>query len=147
MSPIGENHCDAKSENVFYNKGMKSLIEGVIFMEDQIFAMEHIILDQQLQGRDQIFNVLASKGSELDAAEKEEDILEGIQEREEMSTTNVGRGVAIPHCKSAKIKKTTLLFIRLQNAVEWEGDEEKVKLVVSLKNNMSLRLHRKSIYF
>ncbi|GAA3314428.1 hypothetical protein GCM10020331_006910 [Ectobacillus funiculus] len=74
------------------------------------------MLDQLLQSRDQIFTALASKGEELGAAEMEGDILEGILEREAMSTTNVGRGVAIPHCKSIKkFKKTTLLFLFVYN--------------------------------
>lgn len=132
MSPRGEIYCDDYVVNVFYNCDKKSLIEGVIEMEEKIFGMEHIMLDQPLQSRDQIFTALASKGEELGAAEMEGDILEGILEREAMATTNVGRGVAIPHCKSIKIKKTTLLFIRLQQRVEWEGDEEKVKLVFGI---------------
>lgn len=129
---MGEIYCDEQSVNAFYNEDKKSLMEWVMILEARIFGIEHIMLDQPLQSRDQVFTALASKGEELGAAEMERDILDGILEREAMATTNVGRGVAIPHSKSIKIKKPTLVFIRLQQPVEWEGDEEKVKLVFGI---------------
>ncbi|MEK3807198.1 fructose PTS transporter subunit IIA [Bacillus sp. FSL H8-0547] len=101
-------------------------------MTAQLFSIDHMMLDLDLRDRDSILTTLATRGCGLGAADDEKDIFESIMEREMMSTTNVGRGVAIPHCKSEKIQTPTLLFIRLKNPIEWQGEEERVKLVFGI---------------
>ncbi len=56
-----------------------------------------------------------------------------VLRREEISTTGIGNGIAIPHGKSASVAETTVAIGRLENAVEWESvDDKPVKLVVLL---------------
>lgn len=101
-------------------------------MADQLFTVNHIILDLPIKNRDHVFRVLANKGYELGAAKDEELIFASILEREVLSTTNVGRGVAIPHAKSTCIDNAAVIILRLQEPIEWEGDEEKVKIVFGI---------------
>jgi PTS system fructose-specific IIA component len=101
-------------------------------MVEQLFTINHIILDLVIENRDHVFQVLANKGYELGAAEEDKQIFASIAERETLSTTNVGKGVAIPHAKSNFIKNPALIFLRLKNPIDWEGDDEKVKIVFGI---------------
>ena len=52
-----------------------------------------------------------------------------MQERKE-STTGIGEGIAIPHCKSAAVKKPGLSAMVLKDGVDFDAlDGEKVHLI------------------
>lgn len=53
-----------------------------------------------------------------------EAFIKGIYEREEIFSTAIGFGIAIPHVKSEIINEPFLGFIKLGEEIEWE-DEEK----------------------
>lgn len=54
----------------------------------------------------------------------------GVFAREEESTTAVGEGVAIPHCKSDSVKEPGLAAMTLQNGVDYDSpDGEPVKVI------------------
>ena len=62
--------------------------------------------------------------------------LKDVLDREAVSTTGIGNGIAIPHGKSANVKETTVAIGRLENEVEWESvDDKPVKLIVLLAVN------------
>lgn len=62
--------------------------------------------------------------------------LEDVLNREAVSTTGIGNGIAIPHGKSANVKETTVAIGRLKDEVEWESvDDKPVKLIVLLAVN------------
>ena len=56
---------------------------------------------------------------------------EGVFIREHKSTTGIGEGIAIPHCKSKAVTKASLAILRLTNGgVDFESlDGEKVELI------------------
>ena len=54
----------------------------------------------------------------------------GVLAREEESTTAVGEGVAIPHCKSDSVKKPALAAMTLADGVDYDApDGEPVKVI------------------
>jgi PTS system fructose-specific IIC component len=54
---------------------------------------------------------------------------EGVHAREEESTTAVGEGIAIPHCKSDSVKKPGLAAMTIPAGVDYDApDDEKVTL-------------------
>ena len=62
--------------------------------------------------------------------------LDDVLERESISTTGIGNGIAIPHGKSANVKETTVAIGRLKKAVEWESvDDKPVQFIVLLAVN------------
>jgi PTS system nitrogen regulatory IIA component len=64
---------------------------------------------------------------------KEDKIFETLWEREKLSTTGVGHGVAIPHGRLPKIEKITALFARLEEAIDFDAvDDAPVDLVFLL---------------
>ena len=58
--------------------------------------------------------------------------IEDVYTREELETTNMDMGVAIPHSKSQAIKKTSVALARLKNEISWEDYGEPVKIIFML---------------
>ncbi|MEX1377323.1 MAG: fructose PTS transporter subunit IIA [Eubacteriales bacterium] len=58
--------------------------------------------------------------------------IEDVYKREELETTNMDMGVAIPHSKSSAIKKTTVALARLSKEISWEDFGEPVKIIFML---------------
>ena len=61
----------------------------------------------------------------------------GVLAREEESTTAVGEGVAIPHCKSSSVKEPGLAAMTLKDGVDYDapdGDPVKVIFLIAAPN-------------
>jgi len=64
---------------------------------------------------------------------KEDKIFETLWEREKLSTTGVGHGVAIPHGRLPKLEKIIGIFARLEDAIDFDAvDDAPVDLVFLL---------------
>ena len=64
---------------------------------------------------------------------KEDKIFETLWEREKLATTGVGHGVAIPHGRLPKLERITGVFVRLEEAIDFEAvDDAPVDLVFLL---------------
>lgn len=60
-------------------------------------------------------------------------ILEGIEERERLGSTGFGNGVAIPHARSAQVKRPVAVLLKLESPVEFSAaDAMPVELVFGL---------------
>ena len=57
---------------------------------------------------------------------------EDIWQREEIVTTGVGFGVAIPHTKSPWIRHSSISIARLPAPIDWESEMGEVELVIML---------------
>lgn len=56
-----------------------------------------------------------------------------VIEREELTTTGIGFGIAIPHGKCPHVKETTVAFGRLNQEIDWQSlDGKSVNLVFLL---------------
>ena len=73
------------------------------------------------------------------------DVLEGMEQREALGSTGFGRGIAIPHCRSADVRRPTLALLKLETPCNFESaDAEPVTLVfglVSPENAGATHLH------
>jgi len=73
------------------------------------------------------------------------EVLEGLEQREALGSTGFGRGIAIPHCRSADVKRPTLALLKLETQCDFESaDAEPVTLVfglVSPENAGATHLH------
>ncbi|MGY0393816.1 MULTISPECIES: PTS sugar transporter subunit IIA [unclassified Fusobacterium] len=66
-----------------------------------------------------------------DALNDENNFYENILAREELGSTGIGQGIAIPHARSEKIKKLIVAIGLLKNGVDFNSlDGEKVKLII-----------------
>jgi nitrogen PTS system EIIA component len=61
------------------------------------------------------------------------DLFEALLQRERLGSTGVGRGIAIPHCRLAGVKRIACVFARLDAAIPFDAmDGEPVDLVFLL---------------
>lgn len=64
-------------------------------------------------------------------------VFETLWEREKLSSTGVGHGIAIPHARMAKLERIVGVFAHLDGAVDFESiDEAPVDLVFTLLTPM-----------
>jgi PTS system nitrogen regulatory IIA component len=72
-------------------------------------------------------------------------VMEGLEQREMLGSTGFGRGIAIPHCRLATVKRPTLAVIKLEAPVDFGSpDVVPVSLVfglVSPENAGATHLH------
>ena len=78
-------------------------------------------------------NILAERINQEGRLYDHAGYVESVIERETLTTTGIGFGIAIPHGKSPHVKETTVAFGRLTKQVDWQSlDGENVGLVFLL---------------
>lgn len=95
-----------------------------------LLAAESIELNGSAAGKgdalDKMVHLMAKSGKINDV----ETYRKGVYAREEESTTGIGEGIAIPHCKSDAVTKPGLAAMVLKDGVDFEAlDDEKVHLI------------------
>ncbi|MET3927336.1 PTS sugar transporter subunit IIA [Devosia sp. 2618] len=97
-----------------------------------ILAERAVLCCAGVETKRQLFERLAERAAEL-TGHPVADILEAIVNREELGSTGLGNGIAIPHGKIAGLKEVTALFARLDKPIEFDAvDDQPVDLVVML---------------
>lgn len=82
--------------------------------------------------KDQAFEQIARAISKLHGVD-EKRLFEGLREREQLGSTGVGSGIAIPHAKLAGVDRILGFFARLEKPIEFDAiDEEPVDLLFVL---------------
>lgn len=83
-------------------------------------------LQQEKEALDQMVDLMAKSGKINDV----ETYRKGVYAREEESTTGIGEGIAIPHCKSNAVTKPGLAAMVIPEGVDFDAlDGEKVNLI------------------
>ena len=93
-------------------------------MEDKIINLECIHLNLTVKSKEELLDLLSKDAVKVGAGDSSEDILEDLWNREKELPTAVGKGIAIPHCRSKSIKSSKLLFYRLNKGITWHVNEE-----------------------
>jgi len=72
---------------------------------------------------------IAARSFSLDAG----DILDALLEREAISSTGVGHGVAVPHARLSGLDRMRAVFVRLEHPIEFGSiDDQPVDLMFAL---------------
>jgi PTS system nitrogen regulatory IIA component len=91
-----------------------------------------VMLDVKSANKDELLRLLSTRaaaGAGLDADE----VVTMILKREELGSTGVGNGVALPHARSVGLKAPFGLFARLRRAIDFEAiDDQPVDIVFLL---------------
>lgn len=114
----------------------------------KILTPDLVDLSIKAENNLQVINHLANKIDDCKGRLNNCDgYIEDVLCREELTSTAIGFGVAIPHGKSACVDEVTVAFGRLDEGIEWESfDGQKVDLVFLLavpeecKGDQHLRL-------
>ncbi len=102
----------------------------------EVLTKERIELNLSAKTKEEALKKLADILQKSGALADEDAFLKDVFAREQISTTGIGNGIAIPHGKSSSVKETTVAIGRLSDDVEWESvDDMPVKLVVLLAVN------------
>ena len=97
-----------------------------------LVAPNAVIPALNANSKKQILQELAAKAAQL-CGQSERTILETLQQRENLGSTGVGNGIAIPHGKLPKLNKLFGLLVRLERPVDFDAlDGEPVDLVFLL---------------
>ncbi|MGO1043494.1 PTS sugar transporter subunit IIA [Clostridioides difficile] len=93
-------------------------ISDVLKKEQIVFNLEATTKEETIKKLSRIF-------VENGIVDNEEEYVKSVLEREEHATTGIGNGIAIPHGKSDAVKKSSIIFAKSKNKIEWEALDEK----------------------
>lgn len=102
-----------------YHNGLKNIVEEKL-----------ILLDYNLDTKQQALETMCATLFNNGYVKKE--YLDSVVERESMNTTYFKGNIAIPHGLSAYVNSSCIVFLRPQNAIEWDNDGRKVNLICML---------------
>lgn len=108
------------------------------------FNKDLIQLNISLKTKDEIFLEIARMVEKSGFISDGEEIFEKLISREELMTTGIGNGFAIPHAFADGLTKTIVLFISLKNPIEFQAvDNKPVSYIFALigpKNKQVMHL-------
>jgi len=97
-----------------------------------ILSKESVIACAKVASKRQLLQLLAEKAAKASGG-AEQDIFETLMAREQLGSTGLGNGIAIPHGKIAGLSGVTAVFARLEQPIEFESvDDQPVDLVMML---------------
>ena len=101
-----------------------------------ILSEESVIVCSGLKTKHEVLQRLAERAAEVTGNDAEA-IFTAVNDREQLGSTGLGNGIAIPHGKFAGITAVTALFARLEQPIEFESvDDQPVDLVMMLLATM-----------
>jgi len=99
---------------------------------DEFTVPEGVIAGLRAANKAQALRELARRGARL-AGIDEAAIRKALQEREQLGSTGIGRGVALPHARVPGLKRLVGAFARLQQPIDFEAiDGQPVDLLFLL---------------
>lgn len=109
-----------------------------------LLMQDMIILDLESQDREGVLKEMVDYLKKREQITKEKELYERLLQREQLGSTAIGDGVAIPHCKLKGIKNPIILLALSKTGVDFhslDGNPSHVFfLVVSSPDNPSLNL-------
>ncbi|UYQ72185.1 PTS IIA-like nitrogen regulatory protein PtsN [Pelagibacterium flavum] len=97
-----------------------------------ILSQDSIIACAKVASKRQLLQLLADRASELVGIDSQV-IFETLQNREQLGSTGLGNGIAIPHGKIKGLPSVTAVFARLAQPIDFDAvDDQPVDLVVML---------------
>jgi PTS system nitrogen regulatory IIA component len=103
-----------------------------LLMLNDLLAAPAVLPALKVKNKKQALQELATRAAEA-CGRSDREIFETLLQRERLGSTGIGRGVAIPHGKLAKLDQIVGLFARLEKPIEFDAfDGEPVDLLFLL---------------
>ena len=97
-----------------------------------LISPKDVVPSLKAQGKKQLLQDLSARAART-AGLPERDVFDVLWQREQLGSTGLGQGVAIPHGKLAGLKRIVGVFAQLSEAVEFDAvDGEPVDIVFVL---------------
>lgn len=97
-----------------------------------LLALENIFVGESFTNKEQVIQFLCGNLSVNGRTDHPFELEEDVWQREEIVTTGVGFGVAIPHTKSQWISHSSISIARLAHEIDWQSEMGDVELVIML---------------
>ncbi|MEE4357427.1 MAG: PTS sugar transporter subunit IIA [Desulfococcaceae bacterium] len=109
-----------------------------------VLTSDHIILNAVLKDKDSLLRFIADTLVRLGHVSSPENLYHSLKKREEIMSTGIGGGIALPHAFSAETEDLALLFIRPENPLPFQSlDGKPVDIAIPIivpGNESSLHL-------
>jgi len=88
----------------------------------EFFNRDVVALDLEATGKDEVLKEMIQL---LDLDEKSQGILfKMLKRRENLGSTGIGRGIAIPHCRSLVVDRLRIAFGRTNQPIEFDAIDD-----------------------
>ena len=112
--------------------GQNTKDTSVVMTLADLISPEAVIASLKSKSKKHVLEELALRAGKLENVPSRE-IFEALLQRERLGSTGIGRGIAIPHCRHAAVKRLACIFARLDTPVAFDAmDGEPVDLVFML---------------
>lgn len=98
----------------------------------EILENDLIIFGVESKSQYTVIEELAELINKKGYLEDKNEYIKSVLERERHSTTGIGDGIAIPHGKSTTVKKSTIVFAKTKNNIEWNSLDDKPVNIIFL---------------
>ena len=88
--------------------------------------------DLDAASKEEVLKLLAEKAAEVRPELQAEDVLSVLKEREELGSTGIGGGVAIPHGKLRDLERLTIMLFRSRQGVPFEALDKRPVSIICL---------------
>lgn len=95
---------------------------------------ETIFTDKQFSSKLNLLEDIAQCAKDIGSVDGRDLVLNELVNREDTLSTSVGKGIAIPHCKSNSVNESKVFLYRLNEEIQWD-ETEKVSLVFAILTN------------
>lgn len=99
---------------------------------DNIINADLIDLNLNSTGKTGVIEHLADMINQMGRLDNKEAYIQAVMEREMLSTTGIGFGVAIPHGKSDAVNTPAVAFGKCEAGVDWQSVDGKAVYMVFL---------------
>src|SRR5882757_4263503 len=99
---------------------------------DDLLVPGSVLPALKVNGKKQAVQELSARAATVTGL-PERDVFDAVLQRERLGSTGIGAGIAIPHCKLAKVAKLHGVFARLEKPIDFDAlDGEPVDLIFLL---------------
>lgn len=103
---------------------MLNIVKITDYMSEEL-----ILLNLKAKNKDEALKELSALIGKSEKIEKKDAIYKALLERENLGSTGIGKGVAIPHAKTDVAESLTITFGISKEGVDFKSlDQEKVKI-------------------
>ena len=88
----------------------------------EFFAPDDVALDLDAQSKEEALKELIGL---LDVNEKSDELFKLLKKRETLGSTGIGKGVAIPHCRSMVVDRLRVVYGRKNDGLDFEAVDGK----------------------
>ena len=106
----------------------------------KLLTPETIRVDLSASSKEEVLNHLTGLLTDHPAVEDIAQVREAVFRREDMMSTGVGKGIALPHAKTPSVQSSVAAFAIMQEPVDFEAiDDKPVRLVFLLVGSEEAR--------